>query len=193
MVLGQSAATAACLAIDDRVAVQTLDYSRLKGKLLEDRQVLEWTGPVHKAAESHPVKSLPGIVVDNKQAKVEGEWGESESISGFVGENYLHDGNTAKGSSRVTFTAAIPSHGKYALRVYFTPNGNRASNVPVSVKASGKTHMATVNQKDDKDLVNGGRIVGTWDLAPDNVEVVISNDGTNGYVVVDAIGWETVK
>jgi len=53
--------------------------------------------------------------------------------------------------------------------------------------------MATVNQKDDKDLVNGGRIVGTWDLAPDNVEVVISNDGTNGYVVVDAIGWETVK
>lgn len=193
MVLGQSAATAACLAIDDRVAVQTLDYSRLKGKLLEDRQVLEWTGPVHKAAESRPVKSLTGIVVDNKQAKVEGEWGESESISGFVGENYLHDGNTAKGSSRVTFTAAIPSHGKYALRVYFTPNGNRASNVPVSVKASGKTHMATVNQKDDKDLVNGGRIVGTWDLAPDNVEVVISNDGTNGYVVVDAIGWETVK
>jgi len=42
MVLGQSAATAACLAIDDGVSVQQLDYAKLRQRLLADRQVLEW-------------------------------------------------------------------------------------------------------------------------------------------------------
>src|SRR5690606_38637787 len=42
MVLGQSAATAACLAIEEGVTVQELDYSKLKPRLLADRQVLSW-------------------------------------------------------------------------------------------------------------------------------------------------------
>jgi hypothetical protein len=42
MVLGQSAATAACLAIDASVEVQRVDYPRLRERLLADGQVLEW-------------------------------------------------------------------------------------------------------------------------------------------------------
>lgn len=41
MCLGQSAATAACLAIDDRVDVQEVDYEKLRDRLLRDGQVLE--------------------------------------------------------------------------------------------------------------------------------------------------------
>jgi hypothetical protein len=41
MVLGQSAATAAALAIDADVAVQAIDYEKLKKQLLTDRQVLK--------------------------------------------------------------------------------------------------------------------------------------------------------
>lgn len=41
MVLGQSAATAAAMAIDQSVSVQKLAYEDLKKKLLEDKQVLE--------------------------------------------------------------------------------------------------------------------------------------------------------
>lgn len=40
MVLGQSAATAACLALDDRVAVQDLDYDKLRRRLVADGQRL---------------------------------------------------------------------------------------------------------------------------------------------------------
>jgi len=42
MVLGQSAATAASLAIDDNITVQELEYSKLKVQLLADGQRLEW-------------------------------------------------------------------------------------------------------------------------------------------------------
>jgi len=40
MILGQSAATAASLAIDDRLDVQDVDYSKLRARLLADGQVL---------------------------------------------------------------------------------------------------------------------------------------------------------
>jgi hypothetical protein len=42
MIMGQSAATAACIAIDDKVPVQRVDYPRLREQLLKDGQVLEW-------------------------------------------------------------------------------------------------------------------------------------------------------
>ncbi|OQB87680.1 MAG: FAD dependent oxidoreductase [Planctomycetes bacterium ADurb.Bin126] len=42
MILGQSAATAACLAIDNDQAVQDVSYQRLRERLLADGQVLDW-------------------------------------------------------------------------------------------------------------------------------------------------------
>lgn len=42
MVLAQSAATAACLAMDDGVGVQAVDRARLRERLLKDGQVLAW-------------------------------------------------------------------------------------------------------------------------------------------------------
>lgn len=44
MVLGQSAATAAALAIDHKTTVQDLDYPTLQARLIDDKQVLEWRG-----------------------------------------------------------------------------------------------------------------------------------------------------
>jgi hypothetical protein len=45
MVLGQSAATAAALAIDDNTEVQKVSYPKLQERLLRDGQVLDWTAP----------------------------------------------------------------------------------------------------------------------------------------------------
>lgn len=42
MVTSQSAATAACLAIDDSLPVQQVDYEKLRTRLVADGQVLEW-------------------------------------------------------------------------------------------------------------------------------------------------------
>jgi hypothetical protein len=40
MILGQSAAAAACMAIDENIAVQDVDYDKLKKSLLKKGQVL---------------------------------------------------------------------------------------------------------------------------------------------------------
>ena len=44
MILGQSAATAAALALEEDVPVQEVPYGRLRARLLEDGQVLELEG-----------------------------------------------------------------------------------------------------------------------------------------------------
>jgi hypothetical protein len=43
MVLGQSAATAAALAVTDDVAVQEVSYPKLRERLIRDKQILDWT------------------------------------------------------------------------------------------------------------------------------------------------------
>jgi hypothetical protein len=45
MVTSQSAATAACLALDGKQAVQQVDYDRLRARLLSDKQILDWPPP----------------------------------------------------------------------------------------------------------------------------------------------------
>jgi hypothetical protein len=59
MILGQSAATAACMAIDDKVPVQSVNYSRLQARLTADKQDLE------TAANSFKTKA---IAMDNADA-----------------------------------------------------------------------------------------------------------------------------
>jgi hypothetical protein len=54
MLLGQSAATAATLALEDKVPVQNLPYEKLRKRLLADKQVLAWTATPKKRATGGP-------------------------------------------------------------------------------------------------------------------------------------------
>jgi hypothetical protein len=187
MVLGQSAATAACQAIDAGVAVQDVDYAKLKDQLLKEKQVLEWIGPRKTAATGIDPKSLPGIVVDNSEAAMTGNWISSSSISGFVGENYIHDENSAKGMKQVKFTVKIPQTGRYAIRLAYTANSNRATNVPISVETSEGTTEHLLNQRKPPTDERFQFITTVSVNANDQIIVTISNKETDGYVVVDAI------
>ncbi len=51
MILGQTAATAASLALDGNLSVQQVDYKKLRERLLADKQVLEYTAPAKPAAK----------------------------------------------------------------------------------------------------------------------------------------------
>ena len=54
MILGQSAATVAVLAIEDGVAVQDVDYPRLRERLQADGQVLEYASPPKAGSPAGP-------------------------------------------------------------------------------------------------------------------------------------------
>ena len=54
MLLGQSAATAAAIALEDAVPVQQVDYARLRQRLLADGQILEWSATSTTATALSP-------------------------------------------------------------------------------------------------------------------------------------------
>jgi hypothetical protein len=43
MVLGQTAATAAAFAVTDKIAVQKVNYAKLREQLQRDKQILQWS------------------------------------------------------------------------------------------------------------------------------------------------------
>jgi hypothetical protein len=191
MVLGQSAATAACQAIDANVAVQDIDVKKLQERLLEEKQVLEWTGP--KRTPGIDVAKLEGVVIDDAQAEKSEGWHSSSSIGGFVGAAYLHDNNENRGKVKAVFRPKLPKAGRYEVRIAYPPNPNRATNVPVTVASADGEKSLTVDQT--KGPKPGPlHSVGTFTFdAGDTASVTISNEGANGHVIIDAVQFVPVK
>jgi hypothetical protein len=186
MVLGQSAATAASLAIDGRVDVQDIDIPKLQERLTRDRQILVWTGPT-RPAPVDPTK-LPGIVVDDTKATKTGDWDSSSSVGGFVGDGYLHDADENKGKKSLRFTVPIKTEGTYDVRLGYTAASNRAENVPVTISGGTESLTRRINQRKPPEIE--GRFVSLVHMklnAGAEAIIEISNQGTNGHVVVDAV------
>ena len=135
-----------------------------------------------------PGRTLPGIVVEHHQARLTGAWTHSAYTGPYVGDGYIHDGNAVKGGRSVTFTAAVPKAGRYELRLAYTAFANRAANVPVTIETPAGTQTVRVNQR-EKPPIDGLLLpLGTFELAAGAaITVTVSNEGTDGYVVADAI------
>jgi hypothetical protein len=186
MALGQSAATAACQAIDADAAVQKIDMGRLRERLLADRQILAWTGPA--AAQGLDPAKLPGIVVDDVKAERIGAWTESSATPGFVGAGYLHDAHERQGEKQVRYTLIADKPGDYEVRMSYTPNPNRATNVPVTIATAAEMRTMKINQRQtpaiDKRFVSLGKLHLS---AGEKALVTISNRGADGFVIADAV------
>jgi hypothetical protein len=189
-VLGQSAAMAAAIAIEDGVPVQKVDYEKLRRRLVQAKQVLEYDAS--QDVKGLDPKKLPGVVVDDEQAEREGFRTLSSANPPFIGAGYRHDGNTDRGKQTAKFTPDLPAAGKYEVRVYYPPNANRATNVSVSVIHSDGAAKATVNQRMKPD--GGFVVIGTFRFeAGKKGSVTISNTDADGYVIIDAVQWMPVK
>lgn len=189
-VLGQSAATAAVIAIDDGVPVQQVSYDKLRKRLLADKQVLEYDAA--KDPKGLDPKKLGGVVVDDEQAERAGFETTSTANPPFVGAGYRHDGNANRGKQTAKFTPDLPAAGRYEVRVYYPPNANRATNVGVSIVHADGTANATINQRKKPD--SGFASLGTFRFEVGKKgSVTISNTDADGYVVIDAVQWLPAK
>lgn len=191
MVLGQSAATAASFAIDEKIAIQKVDVAKLTERLLADGQILTWKGGGGPGA-GLDVKKLGGLVFDDAQATKTGEWSTSATVGPFVGAGYLHDNNEEKGKKSILYKLPVETAGKYEVRLYYTPNPNRATNVPVTIVHADGTANVTVNER-QKPVGEGYVKLGTFRFTGDAATIEISNAKTDGFVVVDAVQLSVEK
>jgi hypothetical protein len=192
MILGQSGATAAVLAIDGKISVQDVAYSKLREQLLRDGQVLEHAASAKTKPERAIVNlaSLPGVVVDDDAAQLIGQWKTSSAAPRYVGNGYRHDNAARDGKASARFIAKLPAAGKYEVRLSSPPNANRSSKVAVEIQAADGKHVVHVNQTKSPGGDETFHVLGVYEFTGDEAAVVtVSNAGSDGYVVIDAVQW----
>lgn len=188
MILGQSAGTAAAMAIDDATAVQDIPYDRLRAQLDKDGQVLDYESPKTTSWHNIDPKKLDGTVIDDSEAKTTGHWKASSANAPCIGSGYQHDGNKASGKATPTFQVSLPKSGTYEVQFGYTPNANRATNVPVTIESAGGEKSVTVNERKSPPINGTFVSLGEYsfsDIAP--AAVTITNTKTDGYVVIDLV------
>ncbi len=195
MVIGQGAGVAAALAAKDEVPVQKLNYTKLRERLLAQKQVLELPKVPEKPSANGSIAadSFSGIVLDDKQAKLTGNWSPSTNFKPYVEDGYIFSGeNDAKsrgdGKATANFRFKAPKSGRYQLLMAYSAHETRAENVPVTVSSGPHSHGIQVDQT--VPLPNGKhfRPIGTVDLSADvKTEIQITNADTTGFVIIDAL------
>ncbi len=209
MVLGQSAATAACLAIDSEVSVQNVNYNRLSERLLADNQVLyknnagtkpdpDQTGTVVTASTTvHPIETLP-VTTWAKPVSADGteiEFGLFDTAYAAAPTTQYNRVKTAAVGQFIEFTVDVPAAGTYEISAESFLHQSRAKYklyLPETKQYIGEEKdqycTATLSQKfDDPERVQLDTFGNVTVAAPGKLrlrfEVTGKNNASTGYTL----------
>ncbi|HLX60290.1 MAG TPA: FAD-dependent oxidoreductase [Planctomycetota bacterium] len=131
-------------------------------------------------------KTLAGIVIDDTQAKLTGDWKSAQNLKGFIGAHYLYHSPAKNAAARFEFT--VPTSGNYEVRTAHQPHENRATNTRVTVESADGSKTVTVNQRKEAPLAGGWVSLGVYRFdAGKPGAITISAEGADGIVHADAV------
>jgi hypothetical protein len=148
MVLGQSAATAAVMALNDKIPVQQVNVNKLQAQLVADPLVNGRT---------------PDIMVDNNEKdkiEVKGSW-TSEPRIGF-GPDALTSNDNSGEEKWVRFKPVIRKAGYYKVYTYFLPRYKNVAPEITFTVGNGRKEETVVLKKADINVQ--GQTSGEWIL-----------------------------
>lgn len=128
---------------------------------------------------------LPGLVIDDRQAKVSGKWTEGTGLKGYIAWGYLYASPDTPASVR--FQAKAPEAGLHEIRVAYQPHANRGTRVPVTIEQAGRstTHEVNMRKAPAKD---GFVSLAKLRLRKDEpLTIIVGTRGAGGYVHADAV------
>ena len=140
------------------------------------------TGPV-----SLDPKSLPGLILDDAQAELSGDWERSTNFKPHVGVGYLHDEQRADGKSRAVFRFKGPADGVFALHMAYSAHETRTTRLPVTIIGPDTDQRFTVDQTKPMPTGEAFRPIGSLRLRQGaEYTLTVTNQDTKGFVIVDA-------
>ncbi len=129
------------------------------------------------------VADLPGLVIDDEQATLTGNWNRSDNVSPYVGAGYQY----ANGDARAEFEVEVAGAGDYEVLVSWTPHPNRCHGVMVKA-TTGETQVESAIDQRQLPGTNGlFHSIGQLTVAAgQTVNVSVSGTKT-GAIVIDAV------
>lgn len=127
---------------------------------------------------------MAGIIIDDDDAELIGDWKKGEGLKPYVGSHYGF--SSAKGAS-ARFGFAVKESGRYEVRAYWQPHENRGKSVPISILSADGEKTVTANQSKPAGK-EGYETLGTFTFkAGEESAVIFRTEGSQGNVHIDAI------
>lgn len=175
----------------NRVSLPSSDQHRLEVKTHESevaklqKSIKEAESEVKSLSKSQA--KLAGVVVDDSEATTTGSWTTSTFSKNFVGKNYIHDNNSNKGEATIRFVTRLPKTDRYEVRYSHSGASNRAAHIPIKITTA--TGMETLEMDQRKVRIEPmWSSLGVFEFSHEQDAIVeVSNAGTNGYVIADAV------
>jgi hypothetical protein len=135
-----------------------------------------------------PISELPGIVVDDSDAKLIGTWKPSTVFKTYIGAGYITDHNRDKGGLTATFQPKMIEAGRYEVRLAYIASHDRDTKVPLVVFHADGEETIKVDQTEAPPIDGRWISLGTFRFeANGEGHVLISNTDTTNYVTADAV------
>lgn len=134
---------------------------------------------------------LEGVVVDDVDAKLEGDWKSGAGLKPYVGYGYRYAG--ANSGAVAEFTLKAVKQGRYQVQFYSKSHPNRSSHTPVSIRLGNAVRTYRIDQRKEsqEDVISVDHV---FDVSPgQEIVVTIHTDGADGNVHVDAVRLLEVK
>ena len=166
----------------DAIAKYNESKSDLEGRLKKAKEDLK-TAELEK-----PTAKDGSILIDNEAAKFTGSWSPSKYRPKHIGKGYVHDGNKDKGKSTALFTWKVEVSGEYDVQFAHPGGGGLPSDIPATLThANGKSELKI--DESTEPTIDGQFIsLGKFDFdAKQEGSLLISNKGTVGHLIVDAV------
>jgi hypothetical protein len=181
MVLAQSTAVAACMAIDAKQSVQEINIKKLQNFLYKN--------PLLNG-------SSPEILIDNGDSahiKVSGNW-KKENSGGYIKSFLIAEPSK---ENKVIFTTSISKTGKYSIYAYLPDIENPSSQINFEIFDGSDTKKLILRIKDIKaegQTSGEWAKLGEWTLQKGKRSgVTIRGENADGNIVADAVLFVPVK
>jgi hypothetical protein len=182
MTLAQSAAVAACIALDTRQTVQHLDVKKLQS-ILKRNPLLDGT--------------TPDVLVDNDDSThvtIIGNW-KRITTGGYGPSFFVTEPSDVE--NKIIFRPEIKISGNYMVYAYVPKIASAATQMQFAM-LSGKTSKNAFINKSDVQVE--GQTSGEWILfgkfqlqQGTKTNVILTNKNANGAIAADAILFKQVK
>ena len=133
------------------------------------------------------IEDVPGIVIDDSEARVTGQWGQNAYGRGFVGPNY----KLSKGANaEARYEFEVPESGEWEIRFSWVPRDDRSTDTTIRVERDGAViEEMVVDQTKAAGLGNGWHSLnkGGWEKGTQGAVVVIGGDDPEAPAVADAV------
>lgn len=168
-----------------------VDRLELAMRITVERSFME------KAGGKMALGNLPlaGVIYDESDAELIGDWQTSTDSANRFGQQYVHDDQKGKGTNRAIFRGSLPESGIYEVRVAYNAAGNRTDQLPITVEGRDGAHHVIVDETVTPEIGGLFQPIGRFEFEKGGeCQVIIETTGTEDrYVIVDAVQFIAVQ